>query len=315
MAQEIWRGIILIVPLLLQLTELTFAVLVDPYIRREKKVVMMTIVVVIFSLIVQNFTEHMLDFDGTMPYVRTLVGIYGYSIRPVVLVLLYYIVDMERRYHFAWLLIGVNMVIHLTALFSGVCFRIDSNDRFQRGPLGYSCHIVSGVMLVYFLFLTIREYHFVRKSEALIPLFNTLLIIGAVIVDSVVNVNDCPISFLTITVACNSVFYYIWMHLQFVREHEETLMAEQRLQIMMSQIQPHFLYNTLSTIQALCRMDPEKAFYTTERFGTYLRQNIDSLSQPELIPLTKEIEHTRIYADIEMIRFPNIRIEYDMQSK
>ena len=35
--------------------------------------------------------------------------------------------------------------------------------------------------------------------------------------------------------------------------------------------------------------------------GTYLRQNIDSLSQSELIPFSKELEHTRVYADIALL--------------
>ena len=47
----------------------------------------------------------------------------------------------------------------------------------------------------------------------------------------------------------------------------------------------------------------------------YLRQNIDSLSQPDLIPIQKELEHTKIYADIEMIRFQNVRVEYDIEDR
>ena len=34
-----------------------------------------------------------------------------------------------------------------------------------------------------------------------------------------------------------------------------------------------------------------------------------------LIPILKELEHTRIYTEIEMIRFPNIRIEYDIRDE
>ena len=140
------------------------------------------------------------------------------------------------------------------------------------------------------------------------------MIVISVLLDSfLVPVFNSPVSFLTIAVVCCSLFYYIWLHLQFVREHEQALQTEQRIQIMMTQIQPHFLYNTLTTIQSLCRTDPEKAFVVTERFGAYLRQNINSLSQPDLIPLEKELEHTRIYAEIEMVRFPQIRMEYDLQ--
>lgn len=86
-----------------------------------------------------------------------------------------------------------------------------------------------------------------------------------------------------------------------------------RVQLLVSQIQPHFIFNTLSTIQALCRIDPEKAFDTTEKFGSYLRMNLESLGQPTLIPFQKELEHTRIYAEIEMLRYPEIHIVYDIR--
>ena len=86
-----------------------------------------------------------------------------------------------------------------------------------------------------------------------------------------------------------------------------------RVQLLVSQIQPHFIFNTLSTIQALCRIDPDKAFDTIEKFGSYLRMNLESLGQPTLIPFQKELEHTRIYAEIEMLRYPEIHIVYDIQ--
>ncbi|MBQ5487769.1 MAG: histidine kinase, partial [Clostridia bacterium] len=152
-----------------------------------------------------------------------------------------------------------------------------------------------------------------EKRGILIHVFVVLMILAAVFMDGKVGGEDQPVTFLTYAIVIGSVFYYIWLHLRFVQMHEEDLKAQQRIKIMMSQIRPHFLYNTLSSIQALCLADPEKAFEVTERFGTYLRQNIDSLDQPELIPFPKELEHTRVYSEIEMIRFPSIRIEYDTE--
>ena len=115
------------------------------------------------------------------------------------------------------------------------------------------------------------------------------------------------------TISC--VMYYIWLHLQFVRKHERALLAEHRIQIMMTQIQPHFLFNTLSAIRALIGKDQKAASHTVGLFSAYLRQNLESLNQAEVIPLSKEIEHTKIYAEIEMIRFPNIRVEYDIRDE
>ena len=313
MTESLSSAMPVLLALLLQLVGLCFAVFVDPYIRKKDKSVMLLIVAFVCVLIAQNVLGYLLESAIVMPFLRIVVGILGYTIRPLILVLFFYFIGKHRSYWFAWVLIGVNTAVHLTALFSDICFTIDENNRFLRGPLGFCCHIVSAVLLVYLAVLSVKEYSRVRRTQALIPLSNAVLIVGAVIVDTFFTHRPQPASYLTIAVVSSCVFYYIWLHLQFVREHEQSLMAEQRIRIMMSQIQPHFLYNTLSTIQALCKTDPDKAFETTEKFGTYLRQNLDSLSKPSLIPIRKELEHIRIYAEIEAIRFPYIRVEYDTQ--
>ena len=62
-------------------------------------------------------------------------------------------------------------------------------------------------------------------------------------------------------------------------------------------------------------IDPERASDIIGKFAMYLRQNIDALSQESLIPVRQELEHTRTYSDIEKVRFPSIRIEYDIQDE
>ena len=313
MTQDIRASTPILAALLLQLMGLTFAVLIDPYIKKQHRRILLINVAVILSLIVQNYVGYLLDLKGTMPYPRTIVGIYGYCMRPVVIVLYFYLVSEKRDFRAFWLLLGLNAAIHMTALFSGICFSIDADNVFHRGPLGYSCHVTSLIALVYLIILTYRDFKRDRKLGNWIPILNAVLIVAAVVLDSFVDYRLYPVSFMMIAVVSGSLFYYIWLHLQFVWEHEQALLAEQRIQIMMSQIQPHFLYNTLATIQALCRIDPEKAREVTEKFGVYLRQNLDSLRQPNLIRVQKELEHTRIYAEIEQIRFPNIRVEYEIE--
>ncbi len=168
--------------------------------------------------------------------------------------------------------------------------------------------------MAWLFWLTMRQFRPRTRKESWIPILATALIAGSVAMDFKVIFDEQPIGFLTIAISICCVFYYIWLHLQFVREHEDALRAGQRIQIMMSQIQPHFLFNTLSTIQALCVKDPQTAVYAIERFGVYLRKNLESLNQADLIPLSKELEHTRAYAQIEALRFSNIRVDYDIQA-
>ena len=53
---------------------------------------------------------------------------------------------------------------------------------------------------------------------------------------------------------------------------------------MLSQIQPHFLYNSLTAIRQLCNIDPQKAKQTVTLFSRYLRGNTESLTTARCIP-------------------------------
>jgi sensor histidine kinase YesM len=84
---------------------------------------------------------------------------------------------------------------------------------------------------------------------------------------------------------------------------------------MLSQIQPHFIYNTLTTIQVLCEIDPAKAVKTIESFTKYLRMNTDALSKKEPVPVLEEVKHRMAYADIEMVRFDNVKVLFAIKDK
>lgn len=88
-----------------------------------------------------------------------------------------------------------------------------------------------------------------------------------------------------------------------------------KISLMLSQIKPHFIYNTLSAIQAMIKVDPDKAFETISYFATFLRANINSIESEELIPIEKEIEHIKAYTEIEKIRFGDkLKIVYDIKA-
>ena len=304
-------NLIALLPLILELLGLALVTLIDPYLEKKQRVRLLLNAVLIASLIAENIVSDHLIVHGDVPPARTLLAIYGYTVRPLVLLLFCSIVAPDKKHAIAWVLFGVNAAVNATALFSGICFWIE-NNRYHRGPLGYCCHIVSAVILLYILYLTFTAQEKKDRIRLIIPIFNVVLVFGAAVMDTFVAHTQSGITFLSIAMVTSALFFYIWLHLKFVHDHERALEAENRIRIMMSRIQPHFLFNTLSSIQALCRIDPERAFDVTEKFGSYLRSNIDSLDQPALIPFAKELEHTRVYSEIEMIRFPNVRVEYDV---
>lgn len=304
-----------LIPALALLALLSFTVRIDSYIRPNLKRTMGIGIAAVVSLVLQNYLEYRVVTRDFSWLARTLLAIYGYAVRPAILVLFMKVIAPQKRFGWAWALVGLNAAVNATALFSPICFQINRDNTFTRGPLGNSCLIVSAILLAYWFILTIRVLEPQKHKETWVPVLGVALIVGALVMDySVVSVGQ-PISYLTMAVVIDSVMYYIWLHLQFVREHEQALLAEQRIQIMMTQIQPHFLFNTIATIRALCRRDAEKAGDVAEKFGDYLRQNLDSLGIVGGIPFRRELEHTKIYAEIEMVRFENIRVEYDIRDE
>ena len=90
----------------------------------------------------------------------------------------------------------------------------------------------------------------------------------------------------------------------------------QKNALMLSQINPHFVYNTLSTIAAMCDSSPTQAKYLTIDFSQYLRKNINSLSAESLIPFEQEMEHVACYLKIEKARFRDrLNVIYSVQCK
>ena len=92
-------------------------------------------------------------------------------------------------------------------------------------------------------------------------------------------------------------------------------LTESRISTMMSQIRPHFIYNTLGSIEQLCELDPPKAGELVHNFAKYLRGNFGELDNPKPILMSQEMEHVRHYLNIESVRFPDMTFFFEMQSE
>ena len=92
-------------------------------------------------------------------------------------------------------------------------------------------------------------------------------------------------------------------------------LAESRISTMMSQIRPHFIYNTLGSIEQLCKLDSPKAGELVHNFAKYLRGNFGELDNPKPILMSQEMEHVHHYISIENVRFPDMTFTFEMNSE
>lgn len=102
------------------------------------------------------------------------------------------------------------------------------------------------------------------------------------------------------------------MRMRLAAAEKEKESTEMRMSLMLSQIQPHFLYNSLSVIQNLCHGAAPEAEAATARFSRYLRHNMSSMTNSSLIPFTEELSHAKNYLELERLRFgEQLQIRFD----
>lgn len=102
----------------------------------------------------------------------------------------------------------------------------------------------------------------------------------------------------------------------YIGKEETQVIKEQlmdsKVQLMISQIRPHFIYNVLNSINILITQDGAKAQKLVQQFSLYLRRNMNAMENFGLSPFKDELDHIRAYVDIEMVRFPRIGVTYEI---
>lgn len=102
--------------------------------------------------------------------------------------------------------------------------------------------------------------------------------------------------------------YYLFVSLSNLSEKNakeaklESLVKETELKMLRSQINPHFLFNSLNSISSLTITDPEKARDMVVKLSEFMRYAL-SRKDEQPVSLKNELENLRLYLDIEKVRF------------
>ncbi|HUA15403.1 MAG TPA: histidine kinase [Verrucomicrobiae bacterium] len=91
------------------------------------------------------------------------------------------------------------------------------------------------------------------------------------------------------------------VRIQIKLEEQERLLLHARMEALQSQVNPHFLFNTLNSISSLVRFDPEMAREVISKLATILRRLLSA--SEAFAPLREEFEFIDNYLDIEVVRF------------
>ncbi len=93
-------------------------------------------------------------------------------------------------------------------------------------------------------------------------------------------------------------------------EHQRELNALMEVKMLQSQINPHFLFNTINTISSLTRTDPDRAREMLRNFAGFYRATLQQDS--DKITLKEELENTKKYAVLQQMRFGEDRLTFEV---
>ena len=124
----------------------------------------------------------------------------------------------------------------------------------------------------------------------------------------------------TMVAALNILVYYIYLSTIYQTQvqaalYQKSLEFEQsKLTLLMAQIRPHFINNSLAEIEELCYEEPELAAKTIRSFSVYLRNNFTSLEKSSPVPFMSEIDTVKAYLAFEYAdKTKCFKVDYDLE--
>ncbi|ULQ59259.1 histidine kinase [Brucepastera parasyntrophica] len=202
-------------------------------------------------------------------------------------------------------------VILIITQFNGMLYSITEQNVFRWGPHVWIVYAGSAVLFLMIIIVVLHHRKTLgRKNTVIFMTYVTVPTIALVI--NYLNLN-LMLGQASIVLALLIIFVNIQTQRDKELKDKELKLMENQVAIMLSQIQPHFLFNSLHTIGALCDIDPKTAKETIIDFSSYLRHNLESLSRPGPIPFLDEMDHVKTYLSLEKKRFgKKLEIIYDI---
>lgn len=194
---------------------------------------------------------------------------------------------------------------------TGILFTLDSENNFTWGPLS----MLPDNMLLVQLLLMIPILFLCRTKSKWDTAISAALYLGTPIAAILMEnyASTLMLIYPSVTISMLLLEVMRQHNKQRIMMQQELELSDSKVKLLMGQIQPHFIFNSLLAIQELCTEDPKKAEGAVQDFAVYLRSNLDAMGSTRMIPFTKELEHIRHYLSLEQAD-PNetFQVEYDL---
>ena len=296
---------------------LTIVFISNNTVSKRKKNYLFKIILFDFILMIcESVTNSILTPDIEMINLRITLDIAGYIIRPMLIIYFYLLVSEKRNTKLNTLImlpLTIDFVACITAYFSPMMFYYTTTEdgtHFTRGPLGFIPFAVSGCYLLILIVDSIRYFRKGREKTSFAVIYSAIIVILGSILETVFQ-KRIIVNFAMLS----TLIYFLLLYFKTIMEQEAEIVRQMRIEMMYSQIGPHFIFNTLSAIYGLVDKDQNKAKLAIDKFSDYLRGNIDSIGKNGPVPFEEELRHIDAYIWIEKMRFgDDLTVEYDIDT-
>jgi len=291
--------------------------IMDKTITKKNRFNLLTILfctVVIF--LNTNLSNYIAFMNRTDLYrFRFLAASFGYIFEPLSTYIFYLIICKPT---------GIKRVLSLpVAVINTILFiqNLFTENVFMIIP--QNMYVVTNTLLVcmpivtaafYFILLWIHlSTH--RKEYSFYRFLGLIITTGAIIIATIIE-KFTTLCILDECIAISMILFYLMGYIEQsneIIENQKNTLTNQRNALLLSQIHPHFIYNTLNSIYYLCRNDSDAASKALLDFSEYLHGTLDSSLSSELVSFSREIETTTMYTNLEKIRFTNIEVNYNIE--
>ena len=220
--------------------------------------------------------------------------------------------DKTKKYlvYLNFILFGVFVLLDIINVFTGIFFT-SVNGEYSRSSTMIISQGYQFVMLIVVFVMTVFNRKLSHQTRIAFGCYCLLPFVAIILQNAF---KGYAIGYLSIIIAIEILFFFVNVQKNIQLSEEREKNKEAQIRIMMSQIQPHFVYNSLSSISTLIPINPKAAQKALDDFTEYLRHNLSSLTQTNLIPFEDELKHIQTYVSLEKVRFnERINVTYDIQ--
>lgn len=250
-------------------------------------------------------------------YVMTIAS-YAFTAFAACLFYIYIMAYFEERSHIrynralkvaAYIYTVVCSLIYASSVFTNEFFYIDSDGIYHATEHSDVIGQMILPLVIASTFIIIRgRKHTSRRDTNLHLLYN----LSYVILGYVDAVYTLSFHYIVMTIFVILILIFIGLERDKQLEIKGKELAISELNALRLQMNPHFVYNTLASIDGLVDIEPDSARSLIAKFTKHLRSSYLDNS-PTYVSFEKEIENIKCYLAVEEVRFPDIKIEYDLK--